>query len=216
MQTQRQSQGLNFWKPAAIGSVFLALTQVYEPIKDIYSVYFVDGAKGVESLRIGEWQNKLAIKNQSCVVEMRRTKVKVNEALDMAYGACPNNNVLVVVYPKGRSAYQLWMEPNEEQAGKAQASSIISSAFAAMAGAPAVAGHEANPYAPTRVQMVLKTLCQNWNNTQRTKLDRITDEGGQCYYERVNTLSGIVEVRETVPCDMKCDAAGKQFSAVKR
>jgi hypothetical protein len=215
MQAQ-QGPGINFWKPAAIGSVLLALTQVYDPVKDIYSVYFVDGAKGVESLRIGEWQNKLAIKNQGCVVEMRRTKVKVSDHLDMSYGACPNDNVLVVVYPKGRSAYQLWMEANEEQADKARISSIMSSAFAAMAGAPSVAAPDASLYSPTRVQMALKTVCQSWNNAQRTKVDRITDEGGQCFYERVNTLSGIVEVRETVSCDLKCDVAGKQFSSVKR
>lgn len=217
MESQPQPQRLNFWKPAAIGSVILALTQLYEPAKDIYSVYFVDGLKGVESLRVAEWQNRLAIKNQACVVEMQHAKVKVNDRLNMLYGACPNDDVLVVVYPKGKSAFQLWMEPNTEQAADARVSGLMmSSAFAATAGSPATVRPGADANGVTRAQVMVKTACQSWNNAQRTKVDRITDEGGQCYYERVNTLSGIIEIRETVACDMKCDAAGKQFSALKK
>lgn len=216
MQSQQQRQGLNFWKPAAFGSMILALTQLYDPIKDIYSVYFVEGAKSAENLRIGEWQNRLAIRNQGCILEMRRTKVKVNDHTDMSYGACPNDDVLVVIYPKGKSAFQFWMESNEKQTAEAGGSGLVSSAYAAMAGSASVAGQDVNPNAPIRIQTVLTTVCQSWNNAQRTKVDRISNEGAQCYYERVNTLSGIVEVREVVACEAKCDAAGKQFSSIKR
>jgi hypothetical protein len=216
MQSQSQQQGVNFWKPAAIGSILLALVQLYEPAKDIYSVWYVPGAKDAEDLRIGEWQNRLAIRNQSCVVDMPRTKVAVNDHLDMMYGICPNDNVLVVIYPKDKSAFQLWMEPNEKLTANAQLGGLMSSAYAAMAGSPSLAPQDIDSNAPIRAQTMVKTVCQGWNNAQRTKIDRITNEGAQCYYERVNTLSGIIEVREVVTCDTNCDAAGKQFNSVKR
>jgi hypothetical protein len=209
---QQQQQGVNFWKPAAIGTALLALAQLYEPVKDVYHVYFVDGYQNVESVPIAEQQLQLADRNAACFLEMQRSKVQVNDHLDISYGACPNDNVHVVVYPKNRSAFQRWLEPNQEQSGGKQAGSLISSAYAAMAANPAIAGQDANSIASTRVQMVLKTVCQNWHNAQRTKIVRITNEGGQCYFERVNVLSGIVEVRETVPCESQCETVAKKFN----
>lgn len=210
-QQQQQRRGINFWKPAAIGSIFLALAQLYDPAKDFYNLYFVDGYQGVGSVQIAEQQLRLADQNAACFLQMQRSKVRVNDRLEVSYGACPNDNVHVVVYPKDRSAFQRWLEPNQEQSGGKGTASLISSAYAAMAGSPAVAGQDANPDALTRVQTVLKTVCQNWHNPQHTKVNRITNEAGQCFFERVNVLSGIVEVRETVPCDAQCEPTAKKF-----
>jgi hypothetical protein len=216
MQSQEQQRGTNFWKPAAIGSLFLALINVYDPARDVIQLFVVQDADKVASQRVKDWQDRLRERNLACFLDMSQIRSKVNDQLEIAYGVCPNKNVHIAVYPSESSAYEYWLEPNEK-VGVAQVSGLMSSsAYAAPAAQPVPGLKGANSDALIRAQTVLKTVCQGWNNAQKTLLDRITNEGGQCYYERVSTQTGIIEVRERIGCEMQCDAAGKQFNAVKR
>lgn len=206
---QSQEQGVSrFWRPAALGGLVLALTGFYEPVKDIYLKFNNPDYQGVRSVRFAARQLELADRNAACFLEMQRSKVQVGPDLAISYGACPNQNVHVGVYPKNQPAYQRWLEPNRD--GETRVSGLFSQAFAGFAGALPTPAGEAPLASPA--QTVLKTVCQSWHNTQRTKVDRITNEGGQCYFERVNMLSGVVEVRETVPCDSQCEPMAKKFN----
>jgi hypothetical protein len=206
---QSQSQKVSrFWRPAAIGGVLLALTGFYEPIKDLYLKFYNPDYRGLRSVRFAARQLELADRNAACFLEMQRSKVQINPDLAISYGACPNRNVHIGVYPKNQAAYQRWLEPNLD--AEARLAGLFPQAFAGFSGVlPARSGE--TPLA-LPAQMALKTVCQNWHNAQRTKIDRITDEGGQCYFERVNVLSGVVEVRETVPCNSQCEAISKTFN----
>ena len=207
---QSQSQTVSrFWRPAAIGGVLLALTGFYEPIKDIYLKFYNPDYQGVRSVRFAARQLELADRNAACFLDMQRNKVQVGPDLAMSYGACPNQNVHIGVYPKNQAAYQRWLEPNRD-GGEMRVSGLFSAAFAATPGA-LPAPMEPAPLA-LPAQMALKTVCQSWQNAQRTKIDRITEEGGQCYFERVNVVSGVIEVRETVPCDSQCEPVSKKFN----
>ena len=203
---QQQQQSINFWKPAAIGSILLAMTQLYDPLKDIYLTVYNPEYKGLSSVRLASYQQELNVRNWDCSREMQPGKVQVNENLYLTYGVCPNLNVYIGVYPKNLSAYFGWVEPNRSD--EPRVSGLFSQAFA-------VAAPLARPEAAPKLvpaQTTLKTLCQSWHNAQRTKVDRITNDSGQCYYERVNTLSGVVEIRETVPCDSQCEPTAKKFN----
>ena len=203
-----QSQSVSrFWRPVGIGGVLLALTGFYEPIKDLYLRFYNPDYRGVRSVRFAARQLELADQNAACFLEMQRSRVQVGPDLAISYGACPNQNVHIGVYPKNQSAYQRWLEPNRDT--DMRVSGLFSQAFAGFAGAPPAASGEAPLLLPA--QTVLKTVCQSWHNAQRTKVDRITNEGGQCYFERVNMLSGVVEVREAVPCDSQCEPTAKKF-----
>jgi hypothetical protein len=205
--------GINFWKPAAIGSAILALANIYGPARDVAGLFLTEDADKVRSQRVKEWQDELRNRNAQCFLQMPQMKLQVSDELAIAYGACPNQNVHVAVYPKTSSAYEYWLEPNEKQLAAARTSSLISSAYAAP---PAPSEPAPASDGMTRVQTVVKVVCQGWNNDQNTRLDRVTNEGGQCYYERVSTQTGIIEVREPIGCDVQCDAAGKQYNSVKR
>ncbi len=215
MQVQQQ-RSTNFWKPAAILSFLLAMANVYGPAMDFVGLFVIEDADKVRSQRVKEWQGQLRERNLQCFLEMPQIRSVVNDQVDISYGVCPNQNVHVAVYPKSSSAYEYWLEPNEKQLGAAQTSALTSSAYAATAAQSAVGIQGGNPDGTTRVQTVVKVVCQGWNNAQNTRLDRITNEGGQCYYQRVSTLTGIIEVREPIGCEVQCDAAGKQYNSIKR
>lgn len=207
-QSQSQTQVNRLWRPAAVGGVLLALTGFYEPVKDLYLKFNNPDYQGVRSVRFAERQLELADKNAACFLEMQRSKIQINQDVAISYGTCPNQNVHIGVYPKNRSAYQRWLEPNLD--AEARMSGLFSQAFAGFSGALPAASGETPLALPA--QTVLKTVCQSWHNAQRTKVDRITNEGGQCYFERVNVLSGVIEVRETVPCDSQCEPTAKKFN----
>ncbi len=200
----QQQRSFNFWKPAAIGSAILALANVYGPARDFVDLFVIEDADKVRWQRVKEWQDELRNRNSPCFLEMPQIRSKVDDQVDISYGVCPNQNVHVAVYPKSRSAYEYWLEPNEKQLAAAQASALVSSAYATTAAQSAAGVQSVDPDGATRVQTVIKVICQDWNNSQKTRLDRITDEGGQCYYQRVSTQTGIIEVREPVGCEMQC------------
>lgn len=206
-QSQSQSQVNRLWRPAAMGGMLLALTGFYEPVKDIYLKFNNPDYRGVRSVRFAARQLELADQNAACFIEMQRSKVQVTPDLAISYGACPNQNIHIGVYPKNQSAYQRWLEPSVE--AEMRISGLFPQAFAGFFAAQPSAGR---PPLLVPAQTALKTVCQSWHNTQRTKVDRITNEGEQCYFERVNVLSGVVEVRETVPCDSQCEPTAKKFN----
>jgi hypothetical protein len=195
------------WRPAAFGGIALSMVGFYEPVKDLYLKVNDPDYQGVRSVRFAERQAELADQNAVCFLEMQRAKVQVNDSLAISYGACPNSHVYVGVYPKGKSAYQRWLEPSQNS--EARTASLFPAAHAGF-----VDLAQAITASPSFIpaQTILKTVCQDWHNSQRTKLVRITEEAGQCYFERVNVLSGVIEVRETVPCDQQCQVAAKTFN----
>jgi hypothetical protein len=143
---------------------------------------------------------------------MKRAKVEINGNLWISYGACDNDDVHLVIYPKGKPAYQRWIESNVEDGDARRASAVFPAAFAGVPGAGlSDPSPNASPVIPVQAQVELKTMCQEFAGNDKRKVWRITDEGGgQCFFERVNILTGIVEVREKSACDVKCaDEAGK-------
>jgi hypothetical protein len=206
---QSQTQTSQFWKPAAFGGVLLSAVGLYEPAKDLYLKVYDPDYKGVVSVTMAEQQLRLADKNLDCFLNMKRSKVQLSDALWISYGACPNDNIHIGVYRKDKAAYQRWIEPNSEES-MASLAGLIPAAFAGISGSvskPLPAN--ASPVIPAQVE--LKTICQQFANNDKRKVVRITDEGGQCYFERVNILTGIIEVREKAACDAKCGAESAKY-----
>jgi hypothetical protein len=203
------------WKGTAVGGILLTTIGFYEPLKDLYMKVYNPAYAGIVSVPFAEHQFKLADKNADCFLNMKRSKIKVTPELSISYGACPNNNVHIAVYPKGKPAYQRWLEPNREQdlARVMMGGGFFSTAFAGVPEAlPKAAGSE-RLYTP--VQIELKTMCQEWAAEDKTKIARITDEGGQCFFERTNVLSGVVEVREPAQCNTPCIEEAQKYSHIK-
>lgn len=203
------------WKGTAVGGILLSAISFYEPLKDLYMKVYNPAYAGIVSVPFAEHQFKLADKNAECFLNMKRAKVQVTPDLAISYGACPNNNVHIAVYPKGKPAYQRWLEPNREQdlARVIIGGGLFSTAYAGVSeGLPKSAGSERNF---TPVQVELKTMCQEWETEDKTKIVRITDEGGQCFFERTNVLSGVVEVREPAQCDAPCIEEAQKYVHIK-
>jgi hypothetical protein len=201
---QQEQQSRGFWRSAGLAGIVFGLVGFYEPAKDLYAKFFDPDYSEVESVALAKQQQRLQQKNLVCAINMARHAVPGEHQTSLRYGVCDNNDVLVEVYPDAKPAYQQWVSPeNVITAGQARTSGLFSAAFAAaLPGRPAAVPNMSVP-----VQMTLKTLCQAWQDGSRqVKMVRVTDEGGTCYRERINVLSGRVEIREQVPCDAKCDA----------
>lgn len=205
---QSQAQSNRFWKPAAFGGILLSAVGLYEPAKDLYLKVYDPDYKGVVSVTMAEQQLRLADQNAECFLNMKRAKVQLSEGLAMSYGACPNNNIHIGVYPKNKAAYQRWIEPNREQ-DVARLSGFFPAAFAGYSSP--VASPIPGNLPLTLAQVELKTVCQAFQAKDKRKVVRITDEAGQCFFERVNILSGVIEVREKAPCNAKCDAESAKY-----
>ena len=200
MQEQQQSQG--FWRSAGLAGIIFGLVGFYEPAKDLYAKFFDPDYQEVESVTLARQQQRLQQKNLVCAINMARHAVAGEHQTSLRYGVCDNNDVLVEVYPDAKPAYQQWVSPeNIMTAGQAKTSGLFPAAFAAaISGRPATAGSMSLP-----AQMTLKTLCQIWqDSSKQAKMVRVTNEGGTCYRERINVLSGRVEIREQVSCETKC------------
>ena len=192
------------WKPAAIGSAFLALANMAQPAYDIITkMTDPDGYGRVpyESMNFARQQQKLQQRNLNCSLNMSRSLVRSGD-VTLQYGVCPNNDVLVSVYPDNKPAYQQWLTP-ENFVEKASIAGLIGKAYAAM---PPVSQPKQNTSSATLpVQIQLKTICQDWQDkNKQTKIVRVTNEGGQCFRELINVVSGRVEIREKVTCNTKC------------
>ena len=204
---QAQTQSSRLWKPAAFGGVLMAAASSYEPAKDLYLKVFDPDYKGVVSVSMAERQLQLADKNVECFLNMQRKKVQLNNDLWISYGACPNANIHIGVYPHNKPAYQRWIEPNRESE-LATLAGIFPAAFAGFSGTIPAPAQSQSMLTPA--QLELKTICQEFQDQDKRKVVRITDEAGQCFFERVNILTGVVEVREQADCKAQCKAeAGK-------
>ncbi len=203
MQQQQQRQG-GMWRSAGLAGIVFGLVGFYEPAKDLHAKFFDPDYQEVESVTLAKQQQRLQQKNLVCAINMTRQAVPGEHRTTLRYGVCDNNDVLVEVYPDAKPAYQQWVSPeNVITAGQGKnAGLLFPAAFAAT-----LSGRPASPAAMSiPAQMTLKTLCQAWQDgSKQVKLVRVTDEGGTCYRERINVLSGRVEIREQVPCDVKCD-----------
>lgn len=204
-QQQSQSQSMRkFWRPAALTGIAFGLVGFYEPAKDVYVKVFDPDYQEVESVALAKQQQRLQQKNLVCAINMTRQAISGEHETTIRYGVCDNHDVLVEVYPQNKPAFQQWMSPEnilgEQQAAKA--AGLFSSAIAATFIPSPAPESMAQP-----AQMQLKTLCQKWQDgTRQVKMIRVTDEGGTCWRERINVLSGRVEIREQVPCETQCDA----------
>ena len=197
----QQAQAQSYWRSAGLIGIIFGLVGFYDPAKDLYARFFDPDYSEVESVALAQQQQRLQQKNLLCAVNMTRRAVEADNHTSIRYGVCDNNDVLVEVYPTDKPAFQQWLSPeNIGGMARAKTAGFISSAFAmSLPGKPDAEpmGHPA--------QMMLKTVCQAWEEPARpVKMVRVTDEGGSCYRERINVLSGRVEVREKVPCDTKC------------
>lgn len=202
-------QSSRMWKPAAFGGVLVSAVSLYEPTKDLYLKVYDPDYKGVVSVSMAEHQLRLADQNAECFLNMKRGKVQLNDSVAIAYGACPNNNVYIAVYPKNKPAYQRWIEPNREQ-DLARLSGLFPSAFAGFSGTITQPATGLSPVVPAQVE--LTTVCQEFQDGDKRKVVRITDEGGQCFFERVNILTGVVEVREKSACEAQCPAEAEKYN----
>lgn len=205
---QSQMQTSRLWKPAAFGGILLSALGFYEPAKDLYLKVADPDYKGVVSVTMAQQQLDLADKNAECFLGMKRSKVKLTDGLSISYGACSNNNIHIGVYPKNQPAYQRWIEPNREDQ-LARTAGWFPAAFAGIADSLSRDIPNASPV--IRAQVELKTVCQQWANNDKRKIWRITDEAGECWFERVNILTGVVEVREKTACDAKCPDEAQKY-----
>jgi hypothetical protein len=207
----QQMQSNRLWKPAAFGGALFSVIGFYEPVKDLYLKVYDPDYKGVVSVTMAEHQLKLADQNAECFLSMIRSKVQLNDSVSISYGACANNNIHIGVYPRNKPAYQRWIEPNREQdLARLGMGGFFSSAYAGalgVAGEPAAGSRSIIP-----AQVELQTVCQQFQDQDKRKVIRITNEGGQCFFERVNILTGVVEVREKSACDAQCPAEAEKYN----
>jgi hypothetical protein len=206
---QSQMQTSRLWKPAAVSGLLLSAVGFYEPLKDIYLKVYDPDYRGVVSVTIAEQQLKLADQNAECFLNMKRSKVKVGDKLAISYGACPNDHIHVGVYPANKPAYQRWIEPNREDELARTAGLFPAALAAGLSGRIVSPVPDASPAIPAQVE--LKTVCQQFAGGDKRKVWRITDEGGECFFERVNILTGVVEVREKAACDAKCPEEAAKY-----
>lgn len=215
-QGQMQKGTAGVWKGTAAGGILLSAIGFYEPAKDLYQKIYDPDYAGIVSVPFAEHQFKLADKNADCFLNMKRRKVEINQALAISYGACPNDNVHIAVYPKDKPAYQRWIEPNREQdlaSAMLGGGGLFSSAHAGISGSiPAAPAPQSN-LIPAQIEIT--NICQEWESDDKRKLVRVTDEAGQCYFERVNALSGVVEVREPAQCETPCAEEAEKYSHIK-
>ena len=199
MQQHQQSRGL--WRSAGLAGIIFGLVGFYEPAKDLYAKFLDPDYGEVESVALAQQQQRLQQKNLLCALGMTRRAVEGDHETSIRYGVCNNNDVLVEVYPNNKPAFQQWLSPeNIAGGGQTRTSGLFAAAYAAT-----FVGRPAEEPMIRPAQMTLKTVCQAWQDPARqSKMVRVTDEGGKCFRERINVLSGRVEVREQVPCDTKC------------
>lgn len=207
---QGQSQSNRLLKGTAAGGILLSAIGFYEPAKDLYLKVYDPDYQGVVSVTMAEHQLRLADKNVECFLNMKRSKVRLNDAVAISYGACPNNNIHIGVYPKDKPAYQRWIEPNREQDLASLAGLFSSPAFAGFSGTIAHPATAVSPVIPAQVE--LTTVCQEFQNKDKRKVIRITDEGGQCFFEKVNILTGVIEIREPAECNAQCPAEAEKYN----
>lgn len=181
-----------------ITAIILGLANFYEPAKDIYLRY-VHPELGGESLEIAFEQQKLTEKNLDCLARAAPRQLRLDNNISVNLVACPSGDVQVTIYPSNAPAKQRWV-PSAPAKTETALGWLIGAANAAEAEGAA------QPGAPVRMaQATLQTVCQAWADERRkSKLVRVTNEGGRCVKEVVNVFTGRVEIRQEVPCNTPC------------
>jgi hypothetical protein len=191
-QAQRRSmlQRITFY-----GAVFLALLGLYEPSKDIYT-RFVNPDIGDGSVALQLEQQRVQERNLECFLERTPYDVKLETETRVRLLACKTGDVQVTVYPPALQAKQVWIPFAELKSGSASLEFLFGKAFAAQ------------PFPDGRLhltQVAVQSVCQAWQDeTRRSKLIRITNEGGKCFKEIINVFTGAIEYREETPCNAPC------------
>lgn len=142
-------------------------------------------------------QQKLWEKNFQCTANLKYQEVKTQENVLVKVGACNTGDVLInAVIPEKNKRVVQWVSL-EKLASSASLFPVINSAHA-----------QAVPHSLdvqlAQAPITGKVQCQEWVGNTRTKLQRIVDEGGKCFVENIDVLTGKVSDRKEVPCDTKC------------
>jgi hypothetical protein len=207
---QQQSIVQKYAKTVFSAGVLGILTTVASYInlaKDYYLLWYDPEYSDVEIVAIAQQQQRLQEKNMHCVDSMTKRIVEAEYNISIRYGVCSNDDVLIDVYPANKPAFQRWLSPGDiAGSGERKTSGLFPVAFAAAPRLDVLA-------APMRrlAQVPVMTVCQAWENpSRRVRLIRVTNEGGKCFQERVNVLSGRVEYREEASCAANCqELAGR-------
>lgn len=189
----------SFWRKLTVyGAVALALTGLYDPLKDIYVRYANPDLPGTEPVAVALEQQRLTEKNLDCLREAQQFKVQLSSAMEVRLLACQSGDVQIVLYPQDAPARQRWIT-TRGTGGYASIGSLDWLVGRAMAQAQGTAPNT------TFTQSVVQNVCQAWQDVGRkAKLVRVTNEGGKCYKEIVNVFSGRVEYREETACTTGC------------
>lgn len=177
---------LGFMSTGFLLSAFAAVPTVMDLAKA--AGYGINYSK----VRQAEEQKELWQKNFDCAMKGKAQAVSTPEGTTVQVRVCPNGDVLIEVVPaKDRRVLQ-WIALEKLQTAGMNLG---------MAGLRA--GDEARPERPVQtIQGGLRIICQGW--ADRTKIKRVTDEGGRCFLEAINVLTGRVEQRREVPCNTPC------------
>ncbi len=184
---------------AFIGAVILALANFYDPLKDLY-LRMQNPDLGDESLEVAFEQQKLTEKNLDCLFNASPRDMQLDNNIKVRVVACKSGDVQVTVYPLNAPAKQRWISSQSPVPAKASFLDL----FLGKALAAEPNGADPQHSAQTAVQ----NLCQAWQDAaKKSKIIRVTNEGGKCFKEIVNVFTGRVEYREEVPCNSGCKAS---------
>lgn len=169
---------------AIIGAVPTGI-ELYKAWK--YGLAFGDVARAEEQRRLWE-------KNFDCTAQLSYQEVQTQEQVLVKVGTCPSGDVLInAVLPNENKQVFQWVSIDRLKT-TASMRSLIGKAYA-----------ETAPFAVKLAQApVAQVQCQEWTDDGRTRLMRIVNEGGRCFREDIEVLSGKIGARQEVACDTKC------------
>jgi len=133
-------------------------------------------------------QDTLWKKNSQCLSSKQIEEFTTTQGSNISLLECPDGDLLVVL-PKGLH----WIEAEEIQVKKAEASMMFREAFASNWGMD----HQ------LVVQGSRTVICQKWLR-DGVLLLRVRYSDGQCFDETINTYTGAVINRVPAPCEPNC------------
>jgi hypothetical protein len=169
---------------AIIGAVPTGI-ELYKAWK--YGLDFGDVARAEEQRRLWE-------KNFDCTAQLSYQEVQTQEKVLVKVGTCPSGDVLInAILPDENKQVFQWVSIDRLKT-TAALDRLLGRAYAQTVSRAMVLAQ-----APTA-----QVQCQEWLDAARTRLTRIVNEGGKCFREDIEVLSGKVGVRAEVACDAKC------------
>mgnify|MGYP000148726741 CR=1 FL=1 len=169
---------------ALIGAVPTGI-ELYKAWK--YGLDFGDVARAEEQRRLWE-------KNFDCTAQLSYQEVQTQEKVLVKVGTCPSGDVLInAVLPDENKQVFQWVSIDRLKT-TAALDRLLGQAYAQTVSRSMVLAQ-----APTA-----QVQCQEWLDAARTRLTRVVNEGGRCFREDIEVLSGKVGARAEVACDAKC------------